>query len=66
MKKTRREFIKASATVAVAAAAGAALAGCSDGKIEQAANGVVQGHSKKREVLYKKSAAWDEFYEKAL
>ena len=68
MQKSRRDFAKKTAMVVGATAVGAtALAATnSSGSEELDSNGVVIGHSPKKEVLYKKSKAWEELYKQAL
>jgi len=68
MQKSRREFAKKTAMVVGAAAVGttAMVAANSSGSKEIDSNGVVIGHSPKKEVLYKKTKAWEEFYKQAL
>ncbi|WP_294966812.1 Tat pathway signal protein [Sulfurimonas sp.] len=67
MQESRRNFFKRSALVVGAAAVSAtALDANKDDAIEADSNGVVVGNSTKKEILYKKSQAWDEFYKQAL
>lgn len=66
----RRNFIKR-ATIAASVLAGSvvATAATSESKERGAGsnvgNGVVVGTSTKKEILYKKTAAWEEFYSAA-
>ncbi len=67
MQESRRNFFKRSALVVGAAAASAtALAANKDEAIEANSNGVVVGKSNKKEILYKKTQAWEDFYKQAL
>lgn len=68
MQKSRREFAKKTAMVTVGAAAIAGtsvLAATGESVQSDSNNGVVVGSSRKKEILYKKTAAWDEFYKNA-
>ncbi|WP_198304807.1 formate dehydrogenase [Arcobacter vandammei] len=63
----RRQFIKraaiASTVLAGSVVATAATTERQDrGATSSKGNGVVVGRSTKKEILYKKSAAWEEFY----
>lgn len=69
MQEGRREFAKKTAilTAGAAAVAGTSV-WASTGKSSvqgDSNNGVVVGSSRKKEILYKKSAAWEEFYKNA-
>lgn len=68
MEESRRNFAKKTAIVVGATAVGAtALAAANSSTSEEvASNGVVVGSSTKKEILYKKSKAWDEYYKQAL
>ena len=63
MQDQRRSFIKKTlgASALVATGSVAALAG----EKARVSNGVVVGKSKKKEILYKKTAQWDAFYNAA-
>ena len=66
----RRNFIKrASIAASVLAGSVVATAATSENKARGAGsnvgNGVVVGTSRKKEILYKKTAAWEEFYKSA-
>lgn len=69
MEQSRREFAKKTAIVAAGAAAIAGtsvLAATGESSVQgDANNGVVKGSSRKKEILYKKTAAWEEFYKSA-
>lgn len=69
MQKSRREFAKKTAMVTAGAAAIAgtsvlAATGKSSGQ-DDLNNGVVKGSSRKKEILYKKNATWEEYYKNA-
>lgn len=67
MQESRRNFLRKSAIVVGTAAVGAtALAASQGSTTEVDSNGVVVGNSKKKEILYKKTQAWEEFYKQAL
>lgn len=68
MQKSRRGFIKNAAIVTVTTAAiGSTVLAATTGKgTPENDNGVNVGKSKKKEILYKKTAAWEEFYRQAL
>jgi len=67
MQKSRRSFLKKSAVVAGAAAVGTTAMATSDkSNANAASNGVVLGQSPKKEITYKKTAAWEEYYKQAL
>lgn len=69
MEQSRREFAKKTAIVAAGAAAIAGtsvLAATGESSVQgDTNNGVVKGSSRKKEILYKKTAAWEEFYKSA-
>ncbi|MCD8213853.1 MAG: twin-arginine translocation signal domain-containing protein [Campylobacter sp.] len=68
MKQDRREFLKKSlkvTTIAGAAVAATSLAGASKTASEVDDNGVVIGKSNKKEVLYKKTQSWEQYYKVA-
>jgi hypothetical protein len=62
----RRNFIKrASVSAAVLAGSVVTVAATTEqdrGSGSQTGNGVVVGRSNKKEILYKKTAAWEEFF----
>ena len=69
MQEGRRNFLKKSAIVvgATAAAGATALAAnTEEASLEANSDGVVVGSSTKKEILYKKTQAWDDFYKQAL
>lgn len=66
MSEERRNFLKLAASAGVAGLATLLKAKCTiaadmDGGGTHS-NGVVIGHSPKKEILYKKTANWDRFY----
>ncbi len=66
MQQGRRDFAKKAAivTAGVATLAGtSALA--SDSQSKESGNGVVKGVSSKKEILYKKTRAWEDYYKSA-
>ena len=63
MEQSRREFAKKTAIVA---AGTTVLAATGESSVQgDTNNGVVKGSSRKKEILYKKTAAWEEFYKSA-
>ncbi len=69
MQTSRREFAKKTAIVAavgsVAIASTNVLAASAKSVQDGSNNGVVVGSSKKQEILYKKTATWEEYYKSA-
>jgi hypothetical protein len=67
VQNSRRNFVKNVAIVTGTAALGATVltATTVKGTTSQVSNGVVVGKSNKKEILYKKTAAWEEFYKQA-
>ncbi|ARU49835.1 twin-arginine translocation signal domain-containing protein [Sulfurospirillum diekertiae] len=67
MQDQRRSFLKKTlgASAVVAAVGVSAIANENGAKIA-GSNGVVKGHSKKKEILYKKTANWDAYYHAAV
>lgn len=68
MQESRRDFAKKTALVVGATAIGATAlaANATTASYEADSNGVVVGNSNKKEILYKKTKAWDDFYKQAL
>ena len=69
VQKERRNFAKKAAMVVVGSTVmgTTAVLAKSDGEnVDSFSNGVVVGKSSKREILYKKTKAWEEFYKQAL
>jgi len=60
MTESRRGFLKKAAVVGTVAAVGAVAANA--GTETYSSNGVVVGKSTKKEINYKKTQAWDDFY----
>ena len=69
MQESRRNFAKKAALVAAGTAAVAGtsvLAATGNSHVQSDENnGVVVGSSRNKEILYKKTAAWEEFYKSA-
>jgi len=63
----RRDFIKKAAIVTAGAVAGTTVMAAKGTSSTQddSNNGVVVGKSNKKEILYTKTAAWEEFYKNA-
>ncbi|EDZ63841.1 twin-arginine translocation signal domain-containing protein [Sulfurimonas gotlandica] len=68
MQESRRNFLKNSALVVGTAAVGATALAANKEEVSLEANshGVVVGSSTKKEILYKKTQAWEDFYKQAL
>ncbi len=64
MQKSRRDFVKKASLVTASLAAGASVSALANDKKEDT-SGVVKGSSRKKEILYKKTLAWEEYYENA-
>lgn len=67
MKDGRRDFIKKVAMVTAGTVAGATVLNATSEPVAQSAtnNGVVKGSSKKKEIIYTKTQAWEEYYKNA-
>ncbi len=67
MQKQRRQFIKKSVIFAAGAsvAVGATTLGASEKSFKADSNGVVVGSSSKKEIIYKKTQAWEDYYKQA-
>lgn len=66
MEQSRRDFAKKSALVVGAAAvATTSITVLNSNDTKNKDNGVITGNSPKKEILYKRSKAWDEFYNQA-
>lgn len=65
MAESRRSFLKKAAVVGTVAAVGSVAATASTGEA-YSSNGVVVGKSPKKEINYKKTKAWDDYYRSAL
>lgn len=68
MQESRRDFAKKTAMVVGATAIGATVlaANTNEASYEADSNGVVLGESTKKEILYKKTKAWEDYYKQAL
>jgi len=67
MQEDRRNFLKRSAVVAGTVAVGStAMAMSKKSGSDTGSNGVVLGQSPKKEITYKKTAAWEAYYKQAL
>lgn len=69
MQKGRRDFAKKTAMIAAGAAvvgSTAVLAGTEVEGENSLSNGVVVGSSNKKEITYKKTNTWSEYYKNAL
>lgn len=67
MKQDRREFLKKSLSIGTVTGTVLATSALANSKISNQAdgNGVVVGKSKKKEILYSKSAIWEQYYKVA-
>ena len=65
MNESRRGFVKKAAIAGVVATAAVATAQAG-GANQNRSNGVVIGKSKKTEITYKKTQAWEDFYKSAM
>ena len=66
MQDERRSFLKKTlGASAVVAAVGVSAIASETGVQTAGSNGVVKGKSKKKEILYKKTANWDAYYNAA-
>ncbi len=68
MQSDRRQFVKKSAMVVGASVAVGATTLAASGKGYKMAdsNGVVIGKSPKKEITYKKTKAWEDYYKQAI
>jgi len=70
MVESRRGFLKKLGTAGAIAAAGTTTVVLANSGQERSyssdSNGVVVGQSNKKEIIYKKTAVWDEYLRKAL
>ena len=64
MNESRRGFVKKAAIAGAVATVGVVAAQASAGS--KGSNGVVVGKSKKTEINYKKTKAWEDFYKSAM
>ena len=65
MNESRRGFVKKAALVGAVATVGVVSAQASSSG-SKGSNGVVVGKSKKKEITYKKTQAWEDYYKSAL
>ena len=67
MQKSRREFVKKAAMATAGTVVGTSVLAASGNSPVQGAtnNGVVKGSSNKKEILYKQTATWEEYYKGA-
>lgn len=65
MNESRRGFVAKAALVGAVAAVGVVGAQASSSG-SKSSNGVVVGKSKKKEITYKKTQAWEDYYKSAL
>lgn len=68
MQQSRRDFAKKSAIVVGATAVGSTVLASanSSASLKAESNGVVVGKSNKKEITYKKTKAWEDYYKQAL
>lgn len=67
MQDQRRSFLKKTLGAgAVVATVGVSAIASDKGAKTAGSNGVVKGHSKKKEILYTKTANWDAYYHAAV
>ncbi len=68
MQVSRRDFAKKSAIVVGATAVGSTVLAATKSNVsdETLSNGVVVGNSNKKEIIYKKTKAWEDYYKQAL
>ncbi len=66
MKNARRSFLKKAALASAVSAVGTVAAAAATKSSTYSSSGVVVGHSNKKEINYKKTEAWDEYYRTAL
>jgi len=65
MNESRRGFVKKAALAGAVATVGVVAAQASSAG-SKGSNGVIVGKSKKTEVTYKKTKAWEDFYKSAM
>jgi len=66
MAESRRSFLKKVAKASLLTAAGTVTVAASSKRSTYSSNGVVVGKSPKKEIIYKKTKAWDDYYRSAL
>ncbi len=62
MKEQRRSFLKKAAVAGALSAVGAVVATAGTKSDAYNSDGVVVGKSTKKEIIYKKTKAWDDYY----
>ncbi|AFL68159.1 twin-arginine translocation signal domain-containing protein [Sulfurospirillum barnesii] len=65
MNESRRGFVKKAALAGAVTAVGVASLQASS-SVTKGSNGVVVGKSKKKEITYTKTQAWEDYYKSAL
>ncbi len=66
MNESRRGFVKTAALVGAVTAVGVVSAHAAGAKGSNSSNGVVIGKSSKKEITYKKTQAWEDYYRSAV
>ena len=66
MKEQRRGFIKKALGTGAAIAVASGVGAVASEKPKASGNGVVKGKSPKKEILYKKTANWEIYYNAAV
>ena len=66
MNESRRGFVKKAAIVGAVTAVGVVTAQAASATGSNSSNGVVIGKSKKKEITYKKTRAWEDYYKSAM
>lgn len=68
MQESRRNFAKKTAIVVGATTVGSTVLAATSGSksYEAESNGVVVGKSNKKEIVYTKTKAWEDYYKQAL
>ena len=66
MNESRRGFVKKAALAGAVTAVGVASLQASSSSATKGSNGVILGKSPKKEVTYKKTQAWEDYYKSAL
>jgi len=64
MNESRRGFVKKAALAGAVSTLGIATLQASS-SASKGTNGVIVGHSKKKEVTYKKTQTWEDYYKSA-
>lgn len=62
----RRGFLKTALLSSAVATLGAQALTSGEKTTVSSSHGVVKGHSKKKEITYKKTQAWEDYYKSAL